>query len=92
MKNIFSLSCKKAAQLYSESQERNLKVAELMALLVHRFVCGPCQRFWNQVFFIENVTRQYVQDFGSNDFLHDAALSPQASDRIKKSLEGSNFS
>lgn len=86
MRNIFSLSCKRAAQLFIDSQERKLKPGEIAALLAHRFVCGLCRRFWNQIFFVEKVTRQYTHKLEIQDFPVEAALSTQSKDRIKQSL------
>lgn len=57
MKN--SLSCREAARLLLEDEDRELPPAERLALQVHVKICFACQRFVSQLNFMRRATNAW---------------------------------
>ena len=58
------LTCKQAAVLLSQSQDRQLSLREQGALRLHLLVCDTCRKFRQQVEFLSRASRQF---FGRGD-------------------------
>ncbi len=54
------LSCHKATQLMSESQERPLGTGEKLSLALHTMMCKGCRNFERQLPVIRSLARTYV--------------------------------
>ncbi|MBM7457001.1 hypothetical protein HNR62_002903 [Oceanisphaera litoralis] len=54
------LSCHKATQLMSESQERPLGTVEKLSLALHTMMCKACRNFERQLPVIRSLSRAYV--------------------------------
>lgn len=65
MKN--TLTCREAARLLLEDEDRDLPVAERVALQVHVKVCFACQRFVSQLNFMRRATRAWRQRSETDD-------------------------
>lgn len=88
MKIPMMLSCKEAARLFLEAQEHSLSIGEYLALILHRFVCGLCRRYWKQVMFVQNVIRKYTGNIQEADFGSAPLLSIESREKMKNSLKG----
>ena len=56
------LSCKQAARLLSDAQERELPMAERARLRVHLAICDACRNVERQFDFIRRAMRRLGQD------------------------------
>ena len=55
------LSCKEAARLMSQRQDRTLSEDEASALKEHLYVCLNCRRFDQQLDFLRRLTKRYAE-------------------------------
>ncbi|MEO8536375.1 MAG: zf-HC2 domain-containing protein [Betaproteobacteria bacterium] len=53
------LSCREAARLVSEAQDRPLTVTERVKLRLHLFVCSGCSRFARQIEFLRDAVARF---------------------------------
>jgi hypothetical protein len=74
------ISCKRAAELISLSQEAPLRWRQRLALALHLCVCGMCRRFRRQTRLLERAGRAAPEAPG------EVALPAEAKDRIKRAL------
>lgn len=86
--NIFTLSCKESARLFIQAQEQRLAVSQYIALVIHRFACTVCRRYWKQVQAIQKLIHRYTGGLEHQAFPVSSVLSEGAKDRIKQSLKG----
>ncbi len=59
--DLVELSCKEAAKLMSQRQDRILTGPEEMALKEHLFVCLNCRRFDQQLDFLRRLAKRYAE-------------------------------
>ena len=76
------ISCKRAAELISLSQEAPLGWRRRLALALHLAVCAMCRRFRRHVRLLERAGRAAP----GPDAPADVALPPAAKERIKRAL------
>jgi predicted anti-sigma-YlaC factor YlaD len=57
-----NISCKKATQLMSEEQDRDLSFAEWGALQAHLLVCSGCRAVSGQLKMLQRALRQLFQE------------------------------
>ncbi len=57
------LSCKDAAKLMSQEQDRRLSLAERIGLRLHLLICDACSNYMRQMSFL----RQACRRFGGGD-------------------------
>ena len=76
------ISCKRAAELISLSQEVPLRWRQRLALALHLCVCGMCRRFRRQVRLLEQVGRAAPGPGAPAD----VTLPPEVKERIKRAL------
>jgi hypothetical protein len=74
------ISCKRAAELISLSQEAPLGWRQRLALALHLCVCEMCRRFRRHVRLLERAGR------AAPERPADVALPPEAKERIKRAL------
>jgi hypothetical protein len=55
------LSCKEAARLMSQRQDRLLSEAEAIALKDHLHICLNCRKFDQQMDFLRRLARRYAE-------------------------------
>jgi predicted anti-sigma-YlaC factor YlaD len=55
------LTCKQAAELLSESQDRKLSVPERLTLRMHLAVCQGCRDYGDQLAFMRRAFRAYLR-------------------------------
>ena len=65
MKN--TLTCREATRLLLEDEERELPVADRLALQVHVKICFACQRFVSQLNFMRRATRAWRKHSEAED-------------------------
>lgn len=80
------LSCKEVSRLVSESRETDLTTWQRIQVWMHLWMCDLCSRFEQQVDFLGDVARQFVAA-GDVKGEPGTGLSPEARERIKKSLK-----
>jgi len=56
------MNCKKATQLLSESQDRDLSFNEKTALKMHLLMCSGCTNFSQQMQMIRQFAKGYSKD------------------------------
>lgn len=54
-----NLSCREASRLLSEAMERELGLAERVALRLHLGICSACTRFKAQIGFLRRAMKRY---------------------------------
>jgi hypothetical protein len=74
------ISCKRAAELISLSQEGPLRWHQRLALALHLGVCEMCRRFRRHVRLLERAGRAAPERPAG------VALPPEAKERIKRAL------
>ena len=57
---IIDLSCKEAARLMSQRQDRSLTPVEEESLKQHLYVCLNCTRFDKQLNFLKRLAERYA--------------------------------
>jgi hypothetical protein len=76
------ISCKRAAELISLSQEAPLRWRQRLALVLHLCVCAMCRRFRRHARLLEQAGRAAPGPGASAD----ATLPPEVKERIKRAL------
>lgn len=54
-------SCREVSELLSQAQERPLTLTEKFGLYVHLPLCEGCRNFKNQLVFLREAFRRYVE-------------------------------
>jgi len=65
------MNCHQATRLISESQERDLSMAEKLSLKMHVMMCSGCKNFSLQIPFLSQAMKAYAQ--GSDEASEDKA-------------------
>ena len=81
------LSCKDVSRLVSESLDRKLPFMQRLQVRVHLLMCGFCSRFRKQMLFLKDAAQHYLMAFEETETATNTGLSPEARDRIKRSLK-----
>lgn len=81
------LSCKEVTRLVSESLDKKLSLWQRIRVRMHLLMCSLCSRFRKQTLFLRDAARHFL--VGADDTTDDSTpgLSPEARDRIKRSLK-----
>lgn len=80
------LSCKEATRLVSESFDRTLPLNQRIALRVHLLLCKFCNRYRKHLLLIREAIRRHPDRVESHEEPPSPSLSPEARERIKRSL------
>ncbi|MGO8696812.1 MAG: zf-HC2 domain-containing protein [Limisphaerales bacterium] len=83
-----SPSCKEAARLQSLALDRPLRPVEIMGLRFHLLFCKWCRAYGKQIRFLRSTARERVPE--NEPLSSPPALSPDARERIKRSLRSGN--
>ena len=78
------LTCKEAARLLSEGQERPLGLSERWSLRIHLWMCDNCRRFERQLAFLRNALQLQVKEVEADSQGPD--LSSAARKRILEAM------
>ncbi len=78
-------SCREAAKLASQAQDRVLPMRQHMALRMHTMMCAACRAYERQIIFIDTVFRLRAQH-GTADLPTSAGLDAAARERIRARL------
>ena len=78
------ISCKRAAELISLSQEEPLRWRQRLALALHLCVCGMCRRFRGQMRLLERAGR--AAPGPGPGAPGGVTLPPEVKERIKRAL------
>ncbi|MCI0640841.1 MAG: hypothetical protein L0Y72_25745 [Gemmataceae bacterium] len=81
------LSCQEASYLVSESLDRKLRLWQRIKVRLHLLMCRLCSRFRKQTLFLRDAARYYLMGAEESETAVDIGLSPEARDRIKRSLQ-----
>ena len=81
------LSCKDVSRLVSESLDRKLPFMQRLRVRVHLLLCGVCSRFRKQMLFLKDAAHHHLMAFEETETATNTGLSPEARDRIKRSLK-----
>ncbi len=81
------LPCEEVTRLVSQSLERKLPLPLRIIVWLHSLRCQACQRFQHQIRFLHTVFRHYPEHLESEEAAP-PGLSPEARERIKRSLRG----
>lgn len=79
-------SCRDASRLVSAAMDRPLSLRERLSLNSHLMMCSLCRRFQNQMHRLRHVARLSDHDASNDGIVADAMLSPEARERISRSL------
>ncbi|MGO9109775.1 MAG: zf-HC2 domain-containing protein [Thermoguttaceae bacterium] len=74
--------CKKAARLLSESLDRKLTFWQRVRLRFHLSLCGFCRHFDHDLHLFDAALRRYSQRIDADAALEQAAMRPEARERI----------
>lgn len=78
------LKCKQASQLISQGLDKKLSGRERFGLKMHLLMCRYCRRFSQQLHKLNVVISSMKKNIENDE---DIKLSPEAKDRIVKSIE-----
>jgi hypothetical protein len=81
------LSCKEVSHLVSESLDRTLPLWQRIQMRLHLLLCRFCSRFQKQTLFLRDAARHSLMAVEEIETGPGMALSPEARDRIKRSLK-----
>jgi hypothetical protein len=81
------LSCKEVSYLVSESLDRTLPFWQRLQVRLHLLMCRFCARFRKQTLFLRDAARHYMMAVEDTEVAASPGLSPEARDRIKRSLK-----
>ncbi len=81
------LSCKEVSHLVSESLDRQLPLVQRLRVRLHLLMCRFCSRFRQQTLFLRDAARRYLRAIEETETGPGTALSPEARERIKRSLK-----
>ena len=81
------LSCKEISYLVSESLDHKLPFWQRIQVRMHLFMCRFCARFRRQTLFLKDAARHYLLAVEKTEAVTSDGLSPEARDRIKRSLK-----
>ena len=81
-----SPACKEATRLQSEALDRRLSGSEKLGLRLHLLLCKWCRRYGEQLKFLRSAARA-CEDHPTVQGA--SGLSPEARERIKRSLQSS---
>jgi hypothetical protein len=87
---LLNVPCREAAQLVSESLDRELTRAERWAVQLHMLYCIACRRYRRQVFLLRSALRRPTADCcQSQEPLATTELAPEVREQIKRRLRES---
>ena len=81
------LSCKDVTKLLSESMDRSLPLGKRVGVRVHLLICRFCASYKRQLLLIREAARRIAAMEEKPGEPSGQALSEQAKDRIRKSIE-----
>jgi len=85
------MTCKRIAKLLSELQDRDLPFSRRLAIRLHLSWCVFCRRLARHLEVLRQVSRGIGQAAVTDDLVAlDATLSPDAKDRMKRTLADKN--
>jgi hypothetical protein len=82
-------SCKEVSRLVSEAMDRELPVGRRLAVRIHLTMCRFCDRYRRQLLAIRETLRRCAAERPDAAADPGFALSPEARDRIRRSLGSS---
>jgi len=77
-------NCKEVTRLVSESLDRKLPLSERIGVRIHLLMCKLCPEAKKQMLFLREAARLF--SFDTRPVGLGASLSPEARNRIKRSL------
>ena len=80
-----TMSCKKAAKLASEAQDRKLSMMETMSLKMHMGICSVCRIVAKNFEMMKKMTKIINQKIEDGEPIGDG-LSEEAATKIKKNI------
>jgi len=80
-------ACRKASQLYSESQERKLTFLEFISMKAHLFVCRTCQIAWSQMTLLKDIYQKYPEGIADQSSSPSKCLSPESKQKIAQEIK-----
>jgi hypothetical protein len=80
------LSCKDATRLISQSMDASLPITKRISVRIHLLTCIFCTRYEQQLRLIRETLRRISATEDHPEWPAGENLSPEARDRIKKSL------
>jgi len=82
------LSCKDVTRLISDSMDRSLPLGKRIGVRLHLMICRFCARYERQLLLIRDTVRRIADPPDPPAALPLEALSPEARERILRSLSG----
>ena len=80
--------CSAVIQMFSESLDHALPLRKRMLLRLHFLMCKYCGRYRQQLLFIREAVRHHPERLEGQDAPPTTTLSPEARERIKRTLAG----
>ncbi len=88
MCRLLNAHCDQMSALMSRAHDDTLPRCERWAVRLHLLYCSACRRYRRQLQFITQVTRRLAAGTGEDITAPPRELSPDARERIKRSLNG----
>ncbi|MGF1582322.1 MAG: zf-HC2 domain-containing protein [Gemmataceae bacterium] len=83
---VFSLKCKAASQLMSDSCERDLQFHERWALRIHLALCWSCKQFRRQIQFVRRAFQEISVVEPNQPHPQRLQLSESAKERMTQAM------
>jgi hypothetical protein len=82
-------TCKEVTRMASDSMERKLSLRQRFEMRLHLLICALCMRYVKQLQFMHDAARQHAAEIENAGSLPASALSNEARERMKRSLQAS---
>lgn len=79
-------TCTQMTSLLSEAMDRPLPVGMRIKMRVHFLICKWCERYKNQLLFLRNAIRRQPGKLEGQEAPSSTTLSPEARERLKRTL------
>ena len=81
--------CQDMTRLLSEAMDRPLPVGIRIRMRLHFLICKWCERYKNQLLFLRQALRRDPDKVEGDVTTSSTSLSPEAKDRLKRTLRNS---
>jgi hypothetical protein len=85
---LLTLECCEITRLVSEGLDRQLPLAQRLAVKVHMLYCTACRRYRGQLRALGEAIRRLSQALDDEQLAALPHLSPQARERIQRAISG----
>ncbi len=80
-------TCKEVTRMASDTMERKFALRQRIEMKLHFMVCAWCLRYFKQLQLMRELAHQHETQTANEPPVPTSSLSPQARERMKRSLQ-----